>query len=152
MTDDFIDSVISNLRILSMIPKAGKLCVRKGQLSVDTVVRGQFVWRWVNGDSRDSTMNHVRNTISSAIAIVTNIMNSNKDDGDSWIPSWTIMRLCEEMESCEAGLCNLRTTYAEDAAVVATLYTMSERLKAHCVEIRKYASASSMQEKFSNGV
>lgn len=137
MTDDFVDGVISNLRILSMIPKAGKLCVRKGQLSLDTVTRGQFLWRWVNGDSRDNTMNHVRNTISSAIAIVTNIMKTAINE-DSWIPFWTIKRLCEEMDRCETGLCNLRTTYADDAAVVASLFTMSERLKAHCEQIKKY--------------
>jgi hypothetical protein len=141
MTDDFVDGVISNLRILSMIPKGGKLCVRKGQLSIDTVGRGQFVWRWVNGDSRDNTMNHVRNTISSAIAIITNFMNQYKNDV-TWISAWTINRLCEEMERCEAGMCNLRTTYADDAAVVAALFTMSERIKAHCKEIKKSPAAS----------
>ena len=124
MTDDFVDGVISNLRILSLIPKGGKLCVRKGQLSIDTVGRGQFVWRWVNGD----TINHVKNTIS--------FMNQYNNDV-TWISAWTINRLGEEMERCEAGLCNLRTTYADDAAVVAALFTMSERLKAHCKEIKK---------------
>jgi uncharacterized membrane protein YkvA (DUF1232 family) len=39
-------------------------------------------------------------------------------------------------------MCNLRTTYADDAAVVAALFTMSERIKAHCKEIKKSPAAS----------
>ena len=135
MTDEFIDSTISNLKILGMIPKNGRLCVRKGNLALDNIVHGQFIMRWMFGDSRDATLQHVRNVITSAIKIAQHLMESPEQ---TWSSKWTLERILHEMGSCNIGLQNLKLTYSADSMIVAQLDTLCERFDAHQKELRKF--------------
>ena len=81
-TEEFIDTTIATMKIIGMVPKNGKLCVRKGQLCLDNAVQGQALRRWLNGDCRDSTLMHAKNTITNAIKIDRAIMAAAaKDNG-----------------------------------------------------------------------
>jgi hypothetical protein len=128
-SDEFIDNTIANLKIIGMVPQNGKLCVRKGQLCVETTDQMQPVRRWVRGDSRDLTLMHVRNTISNATRI-TYLLSADSDAGTN-PKKWTISRIASDMSQCEVGLQNLRTTYAADSIMVANVGVIIERLAAH---------------------
>ena len=151
-TEEFIDATIATMKIIGMVPKNGKLCVRKGQLCLDTV-QGQAVRRWMNGDSRDCTLMHAKNTITNAVkinrCIMTQLNNNNNNnsnnssknnikEGERDRDAWTLRRMLAELEACECGLQNLKTTYACDSMIIANLDVIIERQKAHQSEVRKF--------------
>ena len=131
--EEFVDSTIAALKIIGMVPKSGKLCVRKGQLSLDDADNGQPIRRWIKGDSRDITIMHARNTINSAVKISKATMVATDE-----LARWTLERLAAEMGQCEVGLQNLKTTYSSDSAMVANLDVLSDRLRAHRAELIKH--------------
>ncbi len=135
--DDFVDATMANLKIISMLQKNDKIRVHKGNISID---RGdgavQAVRRWLNRDSRDVTLIHVRNTISNAIRIActlsSSIITTTRGSG---LKDWTLQRFVGEMAAAELGLQNLRATYMMDSGVVASIDVMTERLRANCDEL-----------------
>ena len=131
-TDTFIDDVLTNLRVVGMIKKNQKLCIRKGRLSVDIDDTIQPVRRWLYSDSRESIIAMIKNTIQSAIRLSKDIQ---KDSVDVDMKEWTMHRIDEELRSCELGLENMRTTYHEDSTYIAMLDTLIERLKGNFVSV-----------------
>jgi hypothetical protein len=135
-SEDFVDATIAALKILGMVPKNGKLCIRKGQLCIDSP-RAQWMRRWMNGDSRDLTLIHAKDTINNSIKIARAI-----NDANSFSPTgmWTLERILTEMERCRVGLQNLKTTYADDSAMVANLDVLIERQTAHSAEVTGFVT------------
>ena len=144
-TEEFIDTTIATMKIIGMVPKNGKLCVRKGQLCLDNTVQGQALLRWINGDCRDTTLMHAKNTITNAIKINRAIMAAAAKESPSssvaW--EWTLRRMLSELEACESGLQNLKTTYADDSMIIANLDVIIERQTAHQDELRRFLNISS---------
>jgi hypothetical protein len=137
--EDYIDLLIANLKVLAGVPNGGRLAVRRGQLSVDTTVHGQFLMRFWHGDSRESTTHHVRNSVAGAMRATDAIMTA--PGKPTWKDLWTLDHVAREMQSAEFGLRNLRSTYSDDAGTIAALYVISERLEAHCDLIRRFLEA-----------
>jgi hypothetical protein len=133
-TDDFVDNVIANMKVIAMVQSNAKLCIRKGQLAVDVDDRFQSVRRWIYKDSRDNIIMHIRNIINNAIKISKGLM---KDEISSDLKDWTLVRMNEEMRACEIGLINLKTTYIGDSATVAALDVLIDRLKANYEELAR---------------
>lgn len=147
--EDFIDSTISGLKVIGMVPKNGKLSVRKGQLCLESQTRAQGLRRWINGDSRDMTLLHVKNTVSNAFKIGRMLMtadNSNASPTEVTMRVWTLERISTELEKSETGLLNLKTTYAEDSMVLATIDVMVDRQRAHRSEISQYLIGASLMD------
>ena len=136
-SEDFVDSTIASLKIIGMVPKNGKLCIRKGQLCIDTSIKAQGLWRFFNGDSRDMTLMHAKNTINNAMKITRALMNSATKDE---MNIWTIQRIYHEMDGAQGGLQNLKTTYTNDSMMIANLEVIIDRQRANGEEIRKYLS------------
>lgn len=133
-TDDFVDNVIANMKVIAMVQSNSKLCIRKGQLAVDVDDRFQSVRRWIYKDSRDNIIMHIRNTINNAIKISKGLL---KDEISSDLKNWTLIRMNEEMRACEIGLINLKTTYIGDSATVAALDVLIDRLKANYEDLAR---------------
>ena len=83
---------------------------------------------------------HSRNTINSAVKISKALIASYHS---TELAAWTLERLVNEMEQCEAGLQNLKTTYACDSMMVANLDVLSDRLRAHKSEVRRFITDAS---------
>ena len=126
MNEEFTDNTIANLKIISMVQKNQKLCVRKGQLTIEKNDRVQFIRRWLHNDSRDLILMHVRNTINNAVKIARALMDNTATMS---FKEWTLARIMEEMESTEHGLANLKTTYTDDSIMIANLDVLIDRLK-----------------------
>jgi hypothetical protein len=133
-TDDFVDNVIANMKVIAMVQSNAKLCIRKGQLAVDVDDRFQSMRRWIYKDSRDNIIMHIRNIINNAIKISKGLL---KDEISSDLKDWTLLRMNEEMRACEIGLINLKTTYIGDSATVAALDVLIDRLKANYEELAR---------------
>lgn len=137
-TDEYIDTIFANMKVIGMLQKNSKLCIRKDRLTIDGDDRLQSLRRWIFKDGRNSVLIHIRNTINSAIRISKCFL---KDEQTHDLRNWTILRMHEEMRNCENGLQNLKTTYMDDSAMVAALDVLVERLRANHEEIaRKYDS------------
>lgn len=134
-TEEFVDTTIATMKIIGMVPKNGKLCIRKGNLCLDVSDQVQFARRWAQGDSRDCTLMHIRNTFNSAFKISSFLINMPTT---SYMTYWTLDRLATEMAQCEIGLQNLKTTYSIDSMMVANVEVLLERLIAHEAELKKF--------------
>lgn len=122
VAEDFIDSTLANLKIIGMVAKNGKVCVRKGQLTIESDDHLQPLRRWYNRDSRDVTLIHIRNTVGNAIKVC------KAADAHAEL-QWAKKRLVDELHAALEGIENLKTTYRSDAMMVAHLEVMADRLR-----------------------
>lgn len=136
-TEDLIDTTITNLKIIGMVPKNGRLCIRKGQLTLEQEDHFQLIRRWINKDSREITLLHIRNTINNAMKLSKGLM-TNQIDVE--LKQWTLQKLIQEMTNCQSGLVNLKTTYNDDYSFKASLDVLCERLQANCDELHDYVA------------
>lgn len=132
--DEVVDKTMANLKLIGMIKKGEKVCLRKGQLNIEYVDRLQPVRRWYNKDSRDVTLIHIRNTINDAIKIAKGLLSNNIQ---SDMKTWTIGAINNELKNCDIGLQNLKTTYIEDPSFQANIDVLSDKCKAQSEEIDK---------------
>lgn len=139
--DDLVDKTMANLKLIGMINKSEKVCLRKGQLNIEQVDRLQSFRRWYNKDSRDVTLIHIRNTINDAIKIAKGLMMNNIQ---SDMKTWTVGALNQELKNCDTGLQNLKTTYMDDPSFLANIDVLCDKCKAQCDEIDKALAQLSM--------
>jgi hypothetical protein len=139
--DDFVDKTMANLKLIGMIKKGEKVCLKKGQLNIEQIDRLQSFRRWYNKDSRDVSLTHIRNTINDAIKIAKGIIGNTVQMD---LKTWTIAALNSELRNCETGLLNLKTTYMEDQSFLANIEVLQDKCRAQCDEIDK--SLFSMNE------
>jgi hypothetical protein len=132
--EEMIDKTMANLKLIGMVNKGEKLCIKKGQLNIEIIDRLQPFRRWYNKDSRDVSLIHIRNAINDAIKISKGLL-SNTIQSDMKI--WTVNAFNQEIKNCINGLQNLKTTYEEDPCFVANLDVLLDRCKAQYEEIDK---------------
>jgi hypothetical protein len=118
--DTFLDNTIATLKVIGMVGKGGRLCVRKGQLCLEPDDGMQFVRRWIKGDSRDIVLLHLRNVINDAINI-----------SGSTVADWTKDIIIRELKTCISGLQNLQVTYSRDSILVSHLDVLGGRIQQH---------------------
>lgn len=138
MNEEFVDNTIANLKIIGMIQRNQKLCIRKGQLTVDRSDRFQSLIRWLRNDSRDVILLHVRNTVNNAVRIARALIDASSTAAAAVTPqhrSWTLSRIMQEIEATRHGLINLKTTYADDSIMIASLDVLVDRLLVNRDEI-----------------
>ena len=132
MNTEHIDMIITTLKIVGMVKKNQKLCVRKGQLTIEKEDKLQFVRRWVHNDSRDTIIMHLKNVMNNAIKVSEHLlMESAATAGagnDRQIDEWTLNLVTTEMENMQHGLVNLKTTYADDPIMIANIDVMLDRI------------------------
>ena len=115
LNEELIDWVVTNLKIISLIQKNEKLCIRKGHLQIDKVSYLRFLKRYYYNDSRESTIIYIKEVIKNIKIIINNI---NKD----------IHKLID-IESIELGINNLKVSYIEDPMIVASLDHLLNKIK-----------------------
>lgn len=138
-SEDQIDATITALKVISMVQKNGRLSVRKGQLTLEPDDHFKTVRRWFFKDSRDHALMHIKNTINNAIKLSKGIIENKLE---TELKSWSVQRLAKEMQNCQAGLVNLKTTYNDDPLFKANVDVILDRLQAHCAELISHLSAA----------
>ena len=130
--DEQIDQCLISLKIIGMLQKNDKLCVRKGSLTIEPDDKFQMLRRWFYKDTREQCMLHIRNTITTTQSITKGIIDGKININMS---NWTLKRIMKEMTNCQPGLVNLKTTYSEDSVMIANLDNLIERLHENCHEL-----------------
>ena len=122
----YIDNVLANLKVISMVKEGGRLRLIRGQLSTDCPDPFQPVRRWLNGDTRTMMVSHVRGVIHNAINIVKiEIMVTEQQDDER---KWITRKIVEGLKSAQEGIRNLMNTYEHDAVVVCALEVLIDKI------------------------
>ena len=116
----FIDQLLTSLKIISMIKEGQKVCVRNGLLSLEPNSTGVqvAVRRWVNNDSRQSTLAYIKNVINNSLDVCN--MLTDRD---------TITKLIKSLTESSTGIGSLAVTYETDVPIVATIQVIQDRIK-----------------------
>jgi hypothetical protein len=127
-SDEVIDLILSNLRVVGMVKKQQKLCIRQGKLSVDALDTLQPVRRFMYRDSRETTYLYVKNTVYDAIKMLRAIKAEILRGEDHY---WVMNRLEEELKACVIGIENLKTTYSADSMTTSSLDVLIKRIQSN---------------------
>ena len=113
---DFIDQILTSLKVIGMIKEGQKVKVRNGLLDLEPKSTGLRVAikRWIHRDNRNTTVLYIKNVISNAMEI-SKIQHNEK--------------ISKALSDCVTGLGALAVTYGDDASITATLHVIQERIK-----------------------
>ena len=123
----YVDQVLANLKVISMVKEGGRLRLVSGQLSVDYPSPVQPIRRWYYGDTRSIMISHVRGVIHNAINIV-KLENMVGETERKWI----VLKIIESLSKSKLGIANLMITYEHDAVMVCGLEVLSDKIS-HCI-------------------
>lgn len=110
-----MDSILVNLKILSMIQINQKVSISKGYLQIDYSPL-QCLKRWWNHDSRDSLLTFLNDLIKK----IQSIIDKNQD---------STFLILNEMDNCLKGINNLKVTYYDDPITIVRLDNMFITIK-----------------------
>ena len=109
--EELVDNIITNLKILSLVNKDDKLCIRKGHLQIDKASYFRFIKRYYYNDSRYSTIEFLKK-----------IVNNMKGLKGFSLSEETIHKI-------EIGINNLQISYSNDPVMIAILDNLLNKLK-----------------------
>ena len=117
--DIFSDKLLVNLRILSKIPKNGRITRSiDGVISLEPSGYLVSVKRFLTADSRKQTLIEIDKILISCIAKFKEILQNNKDKEKT---KELLLILHNEIKTSMYGLENLKTTYQDDQSMVSHL-------------------------------
>jgi hypothetical protein len=117
MRDEFVDDILTSLKIIASIKEGQKVCVRNGLLSLE--IQSTGVWpaikRAIYGDNRDLTIRYIRNVVHNSVSVIKYVKN----------PEDVIKSLGEAI----TGLKRLEVTYSADIAAVSAIQVLVDRIE-----------------------
>jgi uncharacterized protein YjcR len=124
LNEDFIDLIITNLKIISKIKVNEKLCIRKGHLQIDRDYKLQSLKRWFYHDSRETALNYIKDLLRNLVYLMNNISRFKKEE-----LLFILTRILNETDSVEIGIKNLKVTYNDDPVTTVTLDNILLKLR-----------------------
>lgn len=118
-SEDIVDHLLTSLKVISMIKEGQKVCVRNGHLTLEIQSTGVVtsVRRWINKDSRQTTVHYIKSVIQNAVSVSKTYKNEV-----------SVGKLLIGMNEALIGISSLVVTYADDATVSATLQVLHDRI------------------------
>jgi hypothetical protein len=111
MNFDPIDEIIVNLKILSKLPRGGKLTTKDNTFDIEeSSSYTTLIIRWWKQDHRISALNKIKKDVDMAVII----MMLYKEYKDNKLEIAKLETLVRELTNCMIGLENIKVTYAED--------------------------------------
>ena len=112
MEIEFLDYILTNLKILSLVQINQKISIYKGHLQIDYHAL-QFIKRWINKDSRESLIIFLNDLLKKINHL---FKNSDKDKLE------VISTILNEIDKIKLN--NLKITYTDDPITVVKLDTI----------------------------
>ena len=118
-SEDIVDHLLTSLKVISMIKEGQKVCVRNGHLTLEIQSTGVVtsLRRWINKDSRQTTVQYIKSVIQNALAVSKTYKNQV-----------SVGKLLIGMKEALIGISSLVVTYSDDATVSATLQVLHDRI------------------------
>lgn len=122
---EIIDSILLNLKMLSLVKANDKLYMEEGKMKIDTPKLTQSFLRWINDYSRIKTMEDIENLINNTSNYVKiNKSKSNRTEEDNR----NCQKILVEISKSLLGIQNLKITYYEDTFIQSKLEVISEKI------------------------
>lgn len=122
------DKLLVNLKILSKVPKMGRLSRSvDGIISLENESFYLPIKRYISSDSRKQTMYEINNIVNDAIQLLENIyeskyMNSSEIQTEEYKKNCDLLELVNNSLQCSiSGLENLKVTYQDDPNIVSQI-------------------------------
>ena len=136
INEDYIDNIITNLKVISLIQVNDKLNIRKGHLQIDKESNMRSIYRWLNRDSRDIVLKYIKDILRNIYLTVNKIKTTLKNKESIEEHVWILTRIYSEFETVELGLNNLKVTYSDDTVVTVTIDNIIIKLKELFLQIK----------------
>ena len=123
------EELLSNLKVISMIPENGKLCIRNGHLSIEKIAPNMITWmhvtlkRWWYQDSRQSIIVLLTNVVHRSEGFCKSLMTNMSSENH-----WLLKQFSTEFENSLSGIKFLIKTYDDDAGIKARLSVLSDQI------------------------
>ena len=116
--EDFIDQILTSLKVISMIKEGQKVRIRNGLLDLEAQSTGvrAACRRWLHNDNRNNTLLYIRNIVGHAIDLM------------KLTTSYT-EKLKEGLADTLNGLSALCVTYGDDMGTVASITIIQLRIR-----------------------
>ena len=127
MNEEYIDIIITDLKIISILQPNEKLNIRHGHLHIDRSSNYQFVKRWFYRDSRFVINIYIKDMVKEILLIYDKLKTYSKTES-----IWILERILTELENATIGLNNLKLSYSEDPYMIATIENTLLKFKELC--------------------
>jgi hypothetical protein len=126
MRDEFVDDILTSLKIIASIKEGQKVCVRNGLLALEVNSTGVIpaVKRFIYGDNRELTVRYVRNVVHNAISVIKVVKNPDE--------------VIKSLQEAIMGLQRLEVTYSADVATVSTIQVLVDRIELEIKSLPTY--------------
>lgn len=137
MSDETIDRVMHDLKVIAAIRDNDKIYTANGMLNLDHGGFISSIYRFTKGEGRNRGISAINNVISDAFAISENCFRKienfeNRENRESMVQKMKsfhlICKVRSSVSDCLIGLKNLRTTYSDDTSITARIDVMKERV------------------------
>ena len=117
--DSFVDQILTSLRVISMIKENQKVCVRDGIIILEIKSTGfmSAIRRWIHRDNRMKAISYIQNVVNHGIEIT----KTHTDEQ-------TVNKIKSAIKDCIIGIKSLGVTYNNDAATMARITVLEERI------------------------
>jgi len=147
-----LDSVITNLKIISNIKRGDKIFINDNNIIQIDDSHLQCINRYLYNRSRNITISFLKDMVNSTLVITDNILNNeynniNKSESiynenthtvDFEDKNSDLLQKCIiEINNSYKGFVNLKKTYDDDVTINAELDVLIEQLKLRCDKITK---------------
>lgn len=141
------EQTLLNLKIISKIPKNGKICKTRNSFGIEiehnTIPFLSAIKRFYYGDSRYSTIDHINTVINNGFELIEQLKISNNTFNQSKLDS-----LLFHFEKTIIGLNNLKITYINDITtsskldiLITKIFTYIENYKGKSVMLSQVSSS-----------
>jgi hypothetical protein len=128
MNEEYIDNLITDLKIIGILQPNEKLNIRNCHLHIDRSSNFQFIKRWFYRDSRYVINVYIKDLIIKKILSVYDKIKEYSKSESVWI----LERILTELENANVGLNNLKLTYSNDPYMIATIENTLLKFKELC--------------------
>jgi hypothetical protein len=122
---DTIDSILLNLKMISLIKPQDKLYLEDGLLKIDIPAMMQGIVRWINDYSRLKTMDDIEGLINATQSFVENNLKKQERSEED---NRECQKILVEVSKSIIGIQNLKITYTEDTFIQSKLDVISEKI------------------------
>ena len=145
MEESKYDQIILNLKILSMVPRNGR--IKRSDNGTITLENDDLlvpIKRYIYNDGRRQTIMDINSILDETFSMIKIIMSSKRltdsnfescDSNRHLINQLNV--IYNELEKSKKGLENLQTTYKEDIKTCATLDLLVEKIDFNLAEINR---------------
>lgn len=113
-----VQDMLTELRVVSLIPEEGKLCIRNNMLTIENKAWYTPIRRFLFMEHRKQIMTHIQHLLDD----LENFLKMS-----SSIEPWIYQEINTVYPKFQEGLTNMRHTYTDDAQTIALLELMKAR-------------------------